>query len=70
PQYTEAHHRALISVHVSAHKCSFLSVEDPEYIEELQLVSQNQNIKVPSEEMVWNDVETLYEGLAPCLSAY
>lgn len=70
PQYTEARHRAIIAVHVSARKWSFHSVEDPEYYEELQLVSQNPNIKVPSQETVRDDVERLYEGLAPCLTAY
>ena len=70
PQYTEARHRAIIAVHVAARKRSFHSVEDPEYYEELKLVSQNPNIKIPSQETVRDDVERLFEGFAPLLTAY
>lgn len=70
PEYTEARHRAIIAVHVSACKRLFHSVEDPEYLEELRLVSRNPDIKVPSQETVQDGVKRLYVGLAPLLTAY
>ena len=68
--YTEARHRALIAVHCAARKRSFNSVADPEHLEELQLVSQNLNVAVPSPHTVQRDVERLYEGFAPLVTAY
>ncbi|KAH9884326.1 hypothetical protein C8Q73DRAFT_625428, partial [Cubamyces lactineus] len=70
PPYTEARHRALIAVHLSARKRPFHSVEDPEYGKELRLVSQNRSLRTPSQETVRDDVERLYEGFAPRLTAY
>ncbi|KAI0662355.1 hypothetical protein C8Q70DRAFT_555332 [Cubamyces menziesii] len=70
PPYSEPRHRVLVALRCARRKRSFLSVEDPEYLDELKLVSQNALIKRPSQTTVRDDVERLYEGLAPYLAAY
>ncbi|KAI0070264.1 hypothetical protein K474DRAFT_878261 [Panus rudis PR-1116 ss-1] len=70
PGYTLAHHRMLIVIRCARRKRSFRSVQDAEYLEELQLVAQDPTISVPCERTIQRDTERLYEGLAPSLTAY
>ncbi|KAI0326823.1 hypothetical protein GY45DRAFT_1258217, partial [Cubamyces sp. BRFM 1775] len=71
PEYSQARHRAILATQCAARKRSFRSVEDPEHLEEIKLVcQQDPSVKVPSQETIRDDVERLYEGLAPLLSAY
>ncbi|KAH9935413.1 uncharacterized protein B0H18DRAFT_833547, partial [Fomitopsis serialis] len=61
---------AVIAVRCAAQKRTFNSVADPEYLTEMQLVSGNPDIRLPSPHTVQRDVERLYEGMAAQLTSY
>ncbi|KAI0080772.1 hypothetical protein K474DRAFT_1589311, partial [Panus rudis PR-1116 ss-1] len=70
PKYSEIRHRLLIALRCCLNKRSFASMQDLLYHEELRLVSGNPSICVPAEHTIQRDIERLYEGLGPSLTAY
>lgn len=70
PVRSEAMLHVLTAVLCAARKRSFQSVTDKEFVRLLQHVSGNPTLCTPSEHTVQRDVERLYEGMAPLVTAY
>ncbi|EIM84181.1 uncharacterized protein STEHIDRAFT_44275, partial [Stereum hirsutum FP-91666 SS1] len=68
PVYSEAMHRAIITIRCAASKCSFQSLKNPLYLHEVCLLRPS--TLLPSPQTGQRDLVRLHEGFKPRATKY